>query len=97
MLIKKSNSYKWVVLAISFTLMLVFSISLQFLPPIFDKIQNDISFSNSQAGMLMGAYAIPGIFIPFLIAFLASRYNKKSIILIALLVLIVGLVAFSMA
>lgn len=97
MSIKKSNSYKWVVLAISFILMLVFAISLQFLPPIFDKIQKDISFSNSQAGMLMGAYAIPGIFIPFLIAFLASKYNKKSIILIALLIMITGLVAFSMA
>jgi predicted MFS family arabinose efflux permease len=55
----------------------------------------DISFTNSQAGMLMGAYAIPGIFLPFLIAFLASRYNKKSIILIALLILILGLIAFS--
>lgn len=97
MFIKKSNSYKWVVLAISFALMLVFAISLQSLPPIFDKIQKDISFSNSQAGMLMGAYAIPGIFIPFLIAFLAIRYNKKSIILIALLIMIIGLVAFSMA
>ncbi len=97
MFIKRSNSYKWVVLAISFALMLVFAISLQSLPPIFDKIQNDISFSNSQAGMLMGAYAIPGIFIPFLIAFLASKYNKKSIIHIALLIMIIGLIAFSMA
>lgn len=97
MVVKKSNSYKWVVLAISFSLMLVFAISLQSLPPIFDKMQKDISFSNSQAGMLMGAYAIPGIFIPFLIAFLASKYKKKSIILMALLILIIGLVAFSRA
>lgn len=97
MFIKRSNSYKWVVLAISFMLMLTFAISLQSLPPIFDKIQGDISFSNSQAGMLMGAYAIPGIFLPFLIAFLASRYKKKSIILIALLILIIGLIAFSIS
>lgn len=95
MLFKRSDTYKWVVLAISFMLMLTFAISLQSLPPIFDKIGKDISFSNSQAGMLMGAYAIPGIFLPFLIAFLASRYNKKSIILIALLILIFGLIAFS--
>ena len=60
-------------------------------------MQLDIAFSNSQAGMLMGAYAIPGIFIPFLIAFLASRYNKKTIIHISLLILIAGLIAFSMA
>ena len=92
---KRSDSYKWLVLGISFILMLTFAISLQSLPPIFNKIQMDISFTNSQAGMLMGAYAIPGIFLPFLIAFLASRYNKKSIILIALLILILGLIAFS--
>nr|WP_300006312.1 MFS transporter [Tissierella sp.] len=97
MVVKKNNSYKWVVLGISFSLMLVFAISLQSLPPIFDKIQNDIDFSTSQSGMLMGAYAVPGIFIPFLIAFLASKYNKKSIILIALLISISGLIAFSMA
>lgn len=47
--------------------------------------------------MLMVAYAIPGIFIPFLIALLANRFNKKTIIHIALLIMIVGLVAFSMA
>ena len=57
---------------ISFILMLTFAISLQALPPIFDKIQEDIAFTNSQAGMLMGVYAIPGIFLPFLIAFLAG-------------------------
>src|SRR5699024_7765261 len=57
----------------------------------------DISFSNSQAGMLMGAYAIPGILLPFLIAALANKFNEKSIILVALSTLIVGLVLFSMA
>lgn len=94
---KRSDSYKWVVLAISFMLMLTFAISLQSLPPIFNNIAKDIDFSTSQAGMLMGAYAIPGIFLPFLVAFLASKYNKKSIILISLLILISGLAAFSMS
>ncbi len=93
----KSPSYKWLVLGLSFMLMLTFAISLQSLPPLLDKIAEDIAFSNSQAGLLMGIYAIPGIFLPFLIAFLASKYNKKSIILIALLILILGLVTFSMA
>lgn len=62
---KESENYKWVILFISFMLMLTFAISLQSLPPIFDKIAEDISFSNSQAGLLMGIYAIPGIFLPF--------------------------------
>lgn len=62
---EKNDSYKWVVLAISFMLMLTFAISLQSLPPLFDKIVKDIYFSNSQAGMLMSAYAIPGIFLSY--------------------------------
>lgn len=94
-LFKKSDSYKWVVLTIAFILMLTFAISLQSLPQIFNEIQKDISFSDSQAGVLMGAYAIPGILLPFLIAFLANRYNKKSIIIISLVIMIFGLIGFS--
>lgn len=77
--------------------MLTFAISLQSLPPIFDNIAEDIAFSNSQAGLLMGIYAIPGIILPFLVAFLTSKYNEKSMILISLLILILGLIAFSLS
>ena len=91
----KKDSYKWVVLVIAFMLMLTFAISLQSLPQIFNEIQKDIAFSNSQAGILMGAYAIPGILLPFLVAFLANRYNKKSIIIISLIIMMLGLIGFS--
>lgn len=47
MVLKTKDSYKWVILAISFLLMLTFAISLQALPPIFQKITKDIPFSNS--------------------------------------------------
>lgn len=78
---EKSNSYKWIVLAISFLLMLTFALSLQSLPPIFDNIANDIDFTNSQAGLLMGIYAIPGIFLPLAIAYLSNKYDNKYLIL----------------
>lgn len=91
------KSYKWVILAISFMFMLVFSISLQSLPPLFSRITEDIPFSNSQAGMLMGAYAIPGIILPFFIAFLSNKINNKMIINTALIIMIIGLTAFSLS
>lgn len=97
MKLKQNNNYKWIVLAISFMLMFTFAVSLQSLPPIFDKISEDISFSNSEAGLLMGIYAIPGVFLPFLIAYLATKYNEKHMISGALLILILGLVGFSMS
>lgn len=97
MLFRTKSWYKWIVLAIVFLLMLSFAISLQSLPPLFDKIAEDVSFTNSQAGMLMGAYAIPGIFLPFLVAYLANKYNQKSIILISLVTIIIGLVGFAIS
>ena len=95
--IRISDSYKWIVLTISFAMMLCFSLSLQALPPLFEQIMKDIPFSNSQAGVLMGAYAIPGIFLPFIVAYLAKRFDIKKLIIIALIVMIVGLVCFTFA
>lgn len=91
------GSYKWVVLGISFFMMMCFALSLQVLPPLFEQIMQDVTFSNSQAGLLMGAYAIPGIFLPFGVAYLANRYDIKNLIIGALLLMIVGLIAFSFA
>ena len=93
----KRDSYKWIILCITFLLMLSFSISLQSLPPLFNEIGKDIAFSTSQAGLLMGAYAIPGIFLPFFIAYLANRFDKKAIIIVALSTMILGLIAFSLS
>lgn len=94
---KKRDLYKWVVLAISFLLMLVFSISLQALPPIFKNIIEDIPFSNRQAGLLMSSYSILGIFIPFFVALLLRKFDLKRILIISLLAVIIGLIGFSLS
>lgn len=91
------DSYKWVVLGISFSMMMCFALSLQVLPPLFEQMMKEVFFSNSQAGVLMGAYAIPGIFLPFLVAYLANRLDIKILIIVALLIMIGGLTAFSFA
>lgn len=92
---RKRDPYKWVILTLSFLLMVTFAISLQALPPILDSIGRDIPFSNSQAGTLMGVYALPGIFLPFLVAFLAQRFDLKKLLLLALAIMIIGLIGFS--
>lgn len=91
------NSYKWVILVVSFLMMMGFALSLQVLPPLFDLIIKDVYFTNSQAGTLMGAFAIPGVFLPFLVAHLANWYPIKRMILVALIVMIAGLTAFPTA
>ena len=89
------DSYKWIVLGISFSLMLVFAISLQSLPPIFGNIMKDIPFSNKQAGLLISVYSIIGIFFPFFVAFSAEKLDIKMTIIVALSLVIMGLVGFS--
>lgn len=96
-MIDEKSSYKWIVLAISFILMLVFAISLQALPPIFGNIMEEIPFSNSEAGLLMSAYAILGIFIPFFAVFFLDKLNLKKMIIVALALVIVGLVGFALS
>ncbi|SHN80336.1 CynX/NimT family MFS transporter [Desulfitobacterium chlororespirans] len=91
------TSSRWVVLALSFFMMIGFALSLQALPPLFEQIMKEVSFSNSQAGILMGAYAIPGIFLPFIVAYLASRFDMKKLIIAALAIMMAGLIAFSTA
>ncbi|WP_427846163.1 CynX/NimT family MFS transporter [Desulfitobacterium dichloroeliminans] len=78
-------------------MMMCFALSLQALPPLFEQIMKDVPFSNSQAGILMGSYAIPGIFLPFVVAYLANRVDIKKLIIGALIIMMIGLVAFSFA
>ncbi len=92
---KEENSYKWIVLGISFLLMLVFAISLQALPPIFTNIMKDIPFSNQQAGLLMSSYSFLGIFFPFIVAIFIEKLDLKKMILAALSLIIVGFAGFS--
>lgn len=94
---EEKDYYKWIVLAISFSLMLVFAVSLQMLPPIFPNITKDIPFSTKKAGFLMSSYSIIGIFIPFLVGFFLHRLNIKKTIIAALSLVITGLIGFSLS
>lgn len=94
---ERGNLYKWIVLAISFLSTFVFAISLQALPPIFNSIMRDIPFSQSQAGFLMSAYSILGIFIPFFVAFFANKVDLKKMLILALMAVVIGLVGFSLS
>lgn len=94
---EKGNLYKWVVLAISFLSAVIFAISLQALPPLFGNIMRDIPFSNSQAGLLMSAYSILGIFIPFTVVFLITKVDIKKLLIISLTTVIIGLIGFSLS
>lgn len=94
---EKKDLYKWIVLAISFSLMLVFAVSLQMLPPLFPNITKDIAFSTQKAGLLMSSYSVIGIFIPFIVGLFLHKLDIKKTIIAALSTVIVGLLGFSLS
>ena len=97
MINKNTDTYKWIILFLSFVFMILFALSLQSVPPLFSHIGNDIPLSDSQAGMLMGSYAMPGIFLPLFIGYLATRFDNKLLINVALLIMFTGLVGFAIS
>lgn len=94
---EKRGFYKWFVLCLAFSFMLVLSLLLQSLPPILDNITKDVPLSHSQAGLLMGAYSVLGIFVPPFMSFFLNKYDIKKIIILSLTAIIVGLIGFSLS
>ena len=45
----------------------------------------------------MGSYAMPGIFLPLFIGYLATRFDNKLLINVALLIMFTGLVGFAIS
>ncbi|MDT3700728.1 MAG: hypothetical protein RO469_15055 [Thermincola sp.] len=71
-----NNSYKWVVLVISFFMMMGFALSLQVLPPLFDQITRDVSAP--QAGFLSSLIMLVPIFVTPIIGVIFDKTGRKN-------------------
>ncbi|HWI41586.1 MAG TPA: MFS transporter [Verrucomicrobiae bacterium] len=80
----RKNRERWVVLGISYLLMVLFGFSLQALPPLLNAVRSDIPFSHTLSALLMASYALPGLIIPVAAGSLARRFCAKKIVLAAL-------------
>jgi MFS family permease len=89
--------HRWIVFGTCYSLMVLFALSFQAVPPLLQFVQEEIPFSHSQAGYLMGAYTIPGLVIPPLIPWLAGRFNDRRLIVAALAMIVAGNLIFTIA
>lgn len=87
--------YPWIVFAIGYGLMILSGFTMQSLPPLFETIRQEIPFSHTKAGLLMGAYGLAGLFLPLVIAGFARKLNQKRLMMVALWVIIGGLILFA--
>jgi len=71
------DSYRWVILGIVYLSILAFTLIFQTIPPILPFIISELHLSYAQSGLLMGLFALPGLFISLLGGFLSDRYGMK--------------------
>ena len=70
---------RWVILGISYSFLLSFTITLQAVPPVLSLIMSDLQLTHTQGGLLMSLFALPGIIISIPAGMLVDRYGHKLI------------------
>ncbi|MCM1565679.1 MAG: MFS transporter [Dehalobacter sp.] len=85
-----NRSYKWVVLLLMCLTMIAFNSSQISIAPNVGLILKDIPMNNTQVGFAMSAATLCGIVFAYFISLLANKVNRKTLVLIALLLIGAG-------
>ena len=83
---REIESYRWVILYVVYLSVLAFALIFQSIPPILPLIISELHITYAQSGLLMGLFALPGLFISLLGGFLSDRYRMRPL----------GIVCFSL-
>ncbi len=75
----RSERYRWVILTVVYLSMLAFGFIFQSIPPVLPFIASELRLTYAQSGLLMGLFALPGVFITLLGGFLLDRYGIKTL------------------
>ena len=74
---KKIERSRWVILCVVYLSILAFALILQSIPPILPLIISELHITYAQSGLLMGVFALPGLFVSLLGGFLSDRYRMR--------------------
>ncbi len=66
------------------------ALAFQSVPPVIPLIIEDLKISHAQAGLLMGLFFLPGVFLSIPVGFLSDKYKARNIIVPSLLLIILG-------
>ncbi len=78
--------------AVAYSSLLAFAFVFQSLPPVLRHIFQELNIDHAQGGLLMGIFALPGIFIAIPSGWLADRYGFRKVGVIAVFMMILGTV-----
>jgi MFS family permease len=84
------ESYRWVILVIVYLSILAFTLIFQSIPPVLPLMISELHLTYTQSGLLIGLFALPGLFISLLGGFLSDRYGMKPLGVGCFLFIIIG-------
>lgn len=85
-----NEGYRWNILALTYLSMLAFAFVFQSIPPILSLIIRELHISHTEAGLLMGLFAVPGIFLSIPGGMLFDRYGTGKIVVVCFILMIIG-------
>ncbi len=89
------SRYRWVILILAYFCTLGLAFTFHSLPPILTLIIEELKLSHAEAGLLMGLFALPTIFLAILTGLLLDRWGVFKIGVISLILVIIGMFIFA--
>jgi predicted MFS family arabinose efflux permease len=80
-----SSSYRWKILTVLFLSQLSFAVTVQSIPPVMSLVIAHFHLSHHEAGLLMGMFSLPGIFLSLPSGMLSDRWGVKPVGIVALI------------
>jgi MFS family permease len=90
-----ADKYRWVILFLAYICMLGFAFTFQSLPPILTLVAEELRLTHAEAGLLMGLFSLPAIFLAILTGLLSDRLGPFKIGLLSLFLMVVGVLIFA--
>jgi MFS family permease len=78
------GQYRWRILAVLFLSQLCFAVTVQSIPPVMSLVIAHFHLSHHEAGLLMGMFSLPGIFLSLPSGMLSDRWGVKPVGIVAL-------------
>ena len=81
---RDAGAYRWGILAVLFLSQLSFAVTVQSIPPVMSLVIAHFHLSHHEAGLLMGMFSLPGIFLSLPSGMLSDRWGVKPVGILAL-------------
>ena len=86
----KTDTSRWLILGLVHFSVFSFAVTMQMIPPVLGMLVDELGMSHTQAGVLMGLFTLPGIFLALPGGYFADRLGPRIVGICSLILLCAG-------